>query len=331
MRITFASVKASRIPKVLSLCPDDERLAEYVNRAQEEMLTWGSWWGSIQRTQFCVTNGCLTWPREVANIEAIAVCKHSIPIRNAWYEFIGPIGIQTEHHHQPSLELVDRPNSCTFSDIAATGRKVRLYITSTDDVGKVVLLQGNDDTGVWIRNKYGSEWVDGERLTLADPYVESVSTFYPLTGIQKPVTSERILAYEYDPVADTIRAIGTYQPDETLPDYRRSFIPALHHIHHCGNCAASTITITANAKLQHIPVSKDSDWLIIGNLVALEHACKAIMFGENGDTAQEEIEIAKAKRALNDELYTMTGGVQHVRINRQGTANLNRVMGATYP
>lgn len=333
MRIPLVRAKNSRIPKLVNLCKEDERLyTDYINPAQERLLNAGRWWGTYQVAQFCVTNGCLVWPREVATIEQVAVCGTPIEIRNQWYQFVQDLG-----HIQSCDSCSSGRGSCrrhfameshgttpTFADIIPSGKKIRIYPTHASDVGKRVLLQGYDDNKIWIRNTDAGEWVDGEYVTLAMPYVDTVSNFSSLTGGQKDPTNSRLLVYELTVSTGAERSIAIWQPDEEYPQYQKSLIPGLSSIQ---NDCDDTVKVTAMVSLAFIPAEKDTDWLIIGNIPALEFMCKAIKLEEDNFEAEAVLNEKKAIRELQKELRKMTGDRTVINIRTQGTAHLERVFG----
>lgn len=324
MRTTFQMVMDSRIPKVLGLCSTSAELYEFVNEAQERLLQKGTWWGTVQRARFCASQGCLTWPREVAAIRAIAICDDGIPIRNGWYEFTGASWIREDGDCGP-LEMVDRGTACVYSDIISTGnaKKLRFYPTRAQDVGKRILVQGYDENSLWIRNLDGTTWVDGEYVTLGSPFADTVSTFSAITGVQKATTVDRVDVYELDTVLGTERQIGFWQASEIVPEYRRSFIP---DIDRCQCCSTTTsITVTALCKLKHVPVSIPTDYLIIGNIPALKDMALAIQRRENNEEALAQSLERSALRELVREKREMVGDITSIWIETQGTAPLCNV------
>lgn len=313
----------SRIPKALGLCSDSPELIEYVNEAQERLLQKGTWWGTVQRARFCASQGCLTWPREVAAIRAIAVCQDGIPIRNGWYEFTGASWIRDDGDCGP-LELVDRGTACTYSDIVGTGKKLRFYPTRSEDVGKRILVQGYDANSLWIRNEDSGVWVDGEYVTLGNPFGDTVSEMTALTGVIKDNTVDRVNVYELDIATGVERQIAFWQATEKVPEYRRSFIPDIDRCQCSASC--TSITVTALCKLKHIPVAIPTDFLIIGNIPALKDMCLSIHRRENNE---EQLALALERSALRElvrEKREMVGDVTSIWVETQGTAKLETVM-----
>lgn len=320
-RLTFADVKVM-LARVLTLPASDDRVAEYCSRAQERLLHKGKWVGTYGRFRVCVNDSCLTWPREIETIEAAAICKLPMTIRNDWYEFIssGP-GILTESCG-PGLTLVDRGDAVAFDDIKGTGKKLSLYADSAADVGKQVLVRYYDSNGNKVYSTVSGVVVEGEYLTLVAPpsYVQSTYEVMPggLYGVVKPETSRMVRLYEYDTVALTRRPIAYYEPDEINPVYRRSLVPGISDSCSTGEsedgCATKTLDIVG--KFRQRAVSNDTDALIIQSAEALRLMVQSIRKEENNlwdDAAKYE---ARATQVLNEQLahWMGDGKVQPIRV-----------------
>ena len=87
IRLRFSDVK-TECARVLKLNATDTRLADYVSRAQERLLYEGKWVGTMGRFRVCVTDSCLTWPREIETIESWIYCDTPGQVFSRWYEFM---------------------------------------------------------------------------------------------------------------------------------------------------------------------------------------------------------------------------------------------------
>lgn len=104
----------------LNLCPDDPRVDDIINRAQEYVVIHSRGEVLHQRIAVCVTNNCIVWPRQVASITDASICSQPIPLRNQWYEFL-PDGVGTYVGQQTcDLSAHDRGDVCAFDEIIAT-------------------------------------------------------------------------------------------------------------------------------------------------------------------------------------------------------------------
>lgn len=275
-------------------------------------MTRGHWWGLTQRIKVCLTNGCVTWPRHVAAIEALSVCDWPLTGRDQWFEFLdnGP-GQQSDTSY---LQWIDRGRAPTFDDItaAAPEKKVKVYADVAEAAGARILLQGYDEFNNWIRTEEpvaSGLWIDGEYVGInaATPQT-SVKKYTALTAVQKPVTNGVVRIYELNTTTSALKPLGFYEPDEKLPDYRRTLIAGLNNVGACCDGSGCTSkTIIAMVKLAFVPVSADADWCIIGNVAALKDACVAIQRLEQNRPQEFEYLMASAERELNKELLHYQG------------------------
>jgi len=326
VKLTVADIQNSRIPSVLGICSDDSRLLKWLNEAHQRLMQMpANWWGTTQKLQIYTDGNLITWPRQVAAPRAIKVCNKRAMLVNQWYSFLGPCDDCDTPTGPGCLRFEQDNNAPAFKDIAETGSNLRLYPANACDVGKQVLLQGYDEFGTWIRTKTADycntyDWVDGEYLTLAQPYVESAYGWLcsGLAAIQKPETVGDVQLREVQEDGTQI-VIGNYEPNETRPDYMRHRL-LVNDLSQCG-CSCGTTNnylVEAIVKLQHLDVAYETDQLVLGNLPAIKDAMRAVMFLENDDVKQAEYYWASAVRELVREARNFTSDVTHVRVSKQG-------------
>lgn len=287
--------------QILNLSASDPRWLSYLNQFLERVSHMGLWDRYVQPYQICVDRqACITWPRPILTIEAMDICNRPIPIRNGWFEYL-PNGPGRQTIRGCSIpNLIDRGRGYAMFDDLTVASVIRLYPRFTADIGKSVLIRGYDSNGQWVMTSGGT--TEGEILTLKTPYVDSTTIWMKQVFRQviKDDTRGPVTAFSYDaslPVppaspgpSDTpLTPLAVWEPNETVPDYRRSFIPALANLQRCcnGNTNNSTncdkTTVTVMAKLQHIPVSNDLDVLSVSNLGALKLGMLSIMLEERHD------------------------------------------------
>src|SRR6185503_13720414 len=307
------------ISRVLNISPDDPRFVAAVNEALHMLIIRMKAFGTVIRYQVCVINGCITFPRRIASIEAISVCNSPIIIRNGWFEFLetGP-GLQGDGEGSCNtgcggLQLFDRGTACTFADILGVNKKIKVYTHVAEAVDSMILIQGYDENFNWVRTLVSGVWTDGEYVSISTTPVTSVNFFSSITGIQKPITNGFVRLYEYDTTLLTQRAIAIYEPDEINPSYRRSLIPGLSHV---SGGACETKTVTCQVKLDFVPVRVDTDWLIPSNIPAIKNMIQSIAKAENNLFQEAAAWEARALRELNMELnhYNSSGAVVPVRL-----------------
>lgn len=314
MKLTLAQVKASTLPSVVNMPACDTRFLSLVNEAQQRLVMRpATWYDFHYKYQISVTDGNITWPREIASISAIAKCCNPIPLRNQWFEFIetgyGLRGCDSTTCTQFD-ESLDRGLSPLFTDLSGN-YKVKLYNDLASDDGDVVIVKGYDSDGNWLRTFYSGSYIDGERILTSSTGTLSSSTFSEITEIVKPVSDGAFRLYEYHASDSTQDQIGVYQWDETVPRYRRSYVGGI-----CD--PTDTQTINVIAKREFIPVRSDNDVLLIGNFPALKAMCAAILREDKGDHAAAMVDQARAYQVMDDEAQHYLGTGMKVPIRMEG-------------
>lgn len=340
------------MPELLNLSSTDPRLYQYINTFQERALSYGRWWGTTQLATFCITNGCIVLPREVAVIEALTLNGVPLQPRNQWYAFVTA--------HAPTLcgsancspglysgcgcgcgcgpfVSEDRLQVTSFATTTA-GQKIRFYFNAAD-IGKKVIVQGRNDSGVWVRSSFGGSVQDGEQVTFAQTggqnYTDTTTEWAVgnPAAIIKEVTSYAVLMYAVDEDGTVAQQLARYQPDETHPSYRRFYLPNFSTT--CGEDGESTVK--AIVSLNHVPVRTANDWLLFQNIAAYEDGTMAVrywregnrpqgdayFFGLNGPSRSRRGDVATVKMSgalptLQAELRKMTGDQTTVQVRRSG-------------
>lgn len=307
---------------------DTTRIAKYANDAVRRLIPKGDFVGTFGRYRICTAQDCLTWPRSIEAIRGVAVSTFPIGTHNGWYEFMQFTAGVLNSNKTNTLELLDRvtsPPPPTFNDITqgATNRKVQVVAAVSESASAKITLQGYDQNGQWIRTQVSGTWIDGEQVTISTTETNSTNYFTKLVRVIKPVTNGAVRLYEYNNTsAAVVKQLAYYEPDETLPNYRRSYIPALNRIAAGCNANCSEASVEVLAKLNAIPVSGLNDFLQIGNLPALVEEVRAIRKFENNLFAEGVAQEKLAVRYLNEELRNYDG-LDSVasRIDIHGAAN----------
>ena len=318
MRRTLANAldPSSRICEALNIPPSDARVKNYINRAQERLLTRGHWWGTTQIYTVSVSEQLFTLPPQFAAMEKISISGIPVSLRNEWYQFQqNCIGTVPNPNTAPSnLPIVDtggqalfRGNFPSFKDITS-GHLLRLQCDVAADVGTQVLVLGWDSNNNWVRTQTAGVWHDGEYITLAQsPGTLSATAWSRITDIQKPVTNGQIWGYDWDGSTNTL--IGNWLHWETNPAYQRYLLPTL---------PGTATQIDLVGKLGFYPVINNTDYLLIGNLEALRLAVMAVKLEEaqqfsaastylNGGMLKNGVRIEGAVPILEAELQHYTG------------------------
>ncbi len=139
-----------------------------------------------------------------------------------------------------------------------------------------------------------------------------------MTGVQKPDTNGVVRLYEYNTDTATQRALAYYEPDETVPQYRRSLIAGIGS----GGCTSGeceTKTVTVMAKLRFIPVVNDTDYLPIGNIPAIKDMVQSIRKMENNLFEEAKAYEASAINELDRELREHLGDGAKIQMTVTGS------------
>jgi hypothetical protein len=311
MRVTLADLRASRVPEALNIPPTDTRFAAYVNEATERLLRKGHWWGTTAKYAISVMSGYITLPRQIATIEKVSTDHIIKPVRDQWYEFLDN-GWGTREATTGTEEALFKGRYATISDVVPSDKKARIYCDLASDAGKKVLILGYDDDGNWIRTTQDGVVSDGEIIALAQsPGTYSTSKFSAITDVQAPTNLDgQWWLYSHSTVDDTESLLGNYQYDEIRPSYARYFFPALALI------TETPVLVEALVKLDFIPVARDTDYCLLGNIPALKRMCMAVKAEEENRFTDALALEAMAVKSLDEELahYLGAGYTQGINI-----------------
>lgn len=343
-RFRLYDLRFGRFSEVLGLCQGDvSGIAQLANAAQLRLLTCREmgetgWWGSWARTRFNLTQSSphLTLPRQIARVINLDVCQHPVRIQNEFFEFM-EFGIGKQPHWRGGtgsarcrfLEMYDRGTVPTFVDLPANSI-IRVYLTSGDDGGQRVLLQGLDTNGDTVYSQDGYNQVEGQFVSLVAPFVDLPFQLSRITGIQKDVTSAPVQIFAVDPTTGTQTLLLTMDPGEGVAGYRRYLINGLP-----ANCCgpqprtAQPLQVEGMAKLELIPVVVDTDYLLIQHEEALIAEAKAIRYGDMDSTSAKNMSAlhhTEAVRMLQGQLVHYLGKeMPAVVFAPFGSASLERV------
>lgn len=291
-KLTLGDVCPIVAPSV-NLCASDGRVRSLINRAEERLMGIGDWLGTFQVYQVCLNNNCLVWPRPVERITLMDVCGRPISVRTQWYEFLenGPGFVYSKSSTAPcafgcGMQLIDRGQTCLYSDISSSAKKLKIYADLTEGASARITFRGYDENQNWIQTEdppSSDLWIEGEKINLSGAPIITTKKYAPPGPlvVLKDVTKGPVRVYSYDdsltPAAQQL--IAVYEPGETRPTYRRSFIPGLQRTGTNGECVSSTVT--ALVKLRHIDAVSDLDTLVLQSTEAFRLACQAIRKEEN--------------------------------------------------
>jgi hypothetical protein len=331
MKVTLGDAK-TRIAKHLNLCATDARTTEYINEAQRRLIESGKWKGTYGKFTICVTDGCIAWPRQIETIESVALNQNVGTVRNDWFEFVESGYGLLDNKDNVGHQLIDRGESPTQKDMSGAGKKIRVYAFVAGDAGKTINIQGYDSNNNWVRTQSGSTYIDGETVTLVNGFVDTTTVFKSITGVRKDVTQANVQLYELtDASAPTLVDLATYEPDETLPSYRRSLIPSLGGAAGCEDGTDKKVAVTVIAKLRFINAVNDTDVLMVSDLYAIKNMANAIKLEENRDFGAASEYRNLAFDSLQNQLANYMGDgavpvLQMTNLNTHGGGGIESVI-----
>lgn len=318
-RTTLLDAKNEGLPSAIGRCADDAVFLTRLNTACRRLLKRGKYWGTFGRYRMCVTDGCLTLPPQIATLESVAVCGRPLRVHDQWFEFLeNGLGIQQVSSTTGSVCGVNgsgcagdakyRGRYPTFQDVTGTDKKLWLVCDLAADVGKEVLVMGYDENNNWIRTVQDGVMADGEVIALAQsPGTVSSNIFSIITDVQLNETRDGqcwlySLAPAYDPTTSDKVMLANYQYFETRPSYARYYIGGILSgtSDDNGNCSLTTVDVMA--KHDFIPAVKDNDYLVIGNLDALEFMIQALEKYRNAVSQAQVAEAMAFEKLAENEL-----------------------------
>jgi len=288
-RLTLADIRPILGPMINSSDLNDPLILQIFNEVQERFINSGKWKGSIVTLRYESSTGFVTMPYNYAAALALTYDRYPFPIFTQFHQYVeeGP-GKMDETLNWPGILIDLGDGYCTQDDIPAAG-VIRLYSSAADNAD-VVRVYGNLN-GVAVYDASGNE---GEAVTLAAPFVATTNQFTEITGITKPLTTARVYAKSWDGTTETL--VGTYQPNETRPRYRR----------YQTGVAEKEIRLICHRRF--IPTVAETDWIIPGNLSALRAGIQSRLFEDASDLDAADASFTRGISFLNDEAKTFRGG-----------------------
>lgn len=323
MKITVYDARVAGIFSDVGICESDmPSVCGMLNRATQRLLFCKEigeegWEGSYARVLFNVTRSSpyITAPREVIRLSAMDICRTPIRVQNQWFEFLDfGVGLQKANCGTQgvcsNMQAYDRGFVPTRVDMPA-GSILRTYWTNTGDDQTKIFFQGKDTNGNPIYSTFNGVPVNGVYAVIntGQTFVDTAYQFNELQNIAKDATMGPISLFAVDSQGNQT-LLETFAPSQTTASYRRYLIQNLPK--QCNDCdsSAGSVQVTALAQLAFVPVTNDSDFLIIGNLPALEHEIQAIRYEKMDSPNAKQQAVWHHKQAisyLNGELTATNG------------------------
>lgn len=326
----------------MGICTADTAVTAYCNDAQDRLLMdplapdegWYGGWITLALTATSV-NGTsyVTTPREICRLIDIAVCQNPLHIRNGFYEYLKyGSGLQPKTCAPTCsilFEAYERDNVPTLNSLLSTPQIIRAYLTDPRDSGRRVLIQGKDQNAqvILTTDPGTARSAPGEYLTLVSPFVDSTNQFSTISGIQKDETWGNIQFFQVDPTAGTEVPLSVMEPTEQSANYRRYLLNGANNLTTCCT-TGGTLQITAQGRLDYIPVFNETDYLTIPNVPALIEESMSIRFSRMDSSSasqQSALHHGRAIAYLNGQLDKQLGKVNTaVKVPIFGSNRLTR-------
>ena len=311
-RPNLAEFRALFPSEALGVCQSDPKVRNYCNESQERLLMdplapeegfWGGWVAMTFSASVAANNAAyITTPREVARLTNIAVCQKPIPLRNHFYEYLDfSPGLQPKTCNQnvcgAQFQGYARDNVCTLNPLLPTPQIIRVYPEDPRDLNRRVLIQGKDNNQMTVltTDPGTGQAGEGEYLTIKFPFVDSLNLFSELTGMQKDQTYGMIQLFQVDPTTGLEVALSAMEPNESTASYRRYLIAGIPNMNQC--CQSSgALQLSAQARLDFIPVVNETDYLTIPNVPALLEESQSLYFSrQDSSLAAQQAGIHHAR------------------------------------
>lgn len=294
-QLQLQDAKADRAIRIATgQCVDGPDFAALVNQGQRMLMKRGNWFGTEWLVKFCITDGCIAWPRFVGTVLGMRFCgsAESAFMQNQWYTILGQYcnGYQNWSGYGSGITVEDNGTAPCFNEVMCPeGKLIRYVVTKRPDLGKTVKIYGTAYGGQPLQERDDDgNWTNGLTITAADPFGSTTVLVTHITSVVREETQGPAWLYEYNATDDVQRQLAAYQPSETNPRYRRSKIRNWNNWW-MQTCTKSnqqpTRSLEALVKLEFIPATHDDDFLFIDDFDALALMIKAIRLGESDDNA----------------------------------------------
>jgi len=284
--------------------PNDVLFLQYLNRACQRMTNSGKWLGSIDEITIQPTEindsliGFVTLDRRHQSILGTNFRWCPAPVYSQWHKYTenGPGWVDPTWSYGGSL--IDCGDGWPSQRVITEGTSptLRFEISNPLDAGKIVRLFGKKDN----KTIFSSDG-EGVQLVTAFPFADTTQTFDKLTGIQKVQMLGNQTLHTVD--GATVYQIGEYEPTETRPCYHRyqtNILPT----------TGENRAIKILAQRRWVELVAETDWVIPGNLEALDSALRAQQQQDTYQTAAALALWGECYSILNQEARAQRGAAQ---------------------
>lgn len=277
-----------------------------INKATERTINSGLWNGSIGYAAFETVNNTFALPYEFLSVIGAQWFRCPVPVFGQFHQFvIGGPGQQIPDL-MPAGIVQDLGMYATASDPPTEGSNIKITLDLLIDSGKTFRLYG-DSNGRQIFDVFGQ----GMNLVVPYPSANTGGTvFDAVTGIQPPTSSSTsessmIGGFTVSSVAPdgTVTELAYCYPNQARPLFRRYSFGVTSN----SNTSVPA-AVTVLVRRRWMPVFKETDYVIPGNIGALQFAMQAVDTELSRNDATELWD--KCYAILNQELHALRGSIR---------------------
>ena len=243
----------------------------------------------------CIDGGCVTLPSEVETVLACNIGGHPALAHDQLFSFHlnGPGDFKSRCDYSwddSGLHPVYRDLRCPSQIVA--------FVENAEDDGASLRVFGYDNQNRPLRTKVAEVWQDGYIVPTIFGYAVpevGAPTISRITGIVKSVTAGSIRLSSFDSSTSTGTLLGVFEPNETVPQYRRLRI-------HGGSGWIRICYRKRTARVRSV-----HDRILLHSRPALVLALHALKFYRDSDLANGNAYEANATRMLTERESTLTG------------------------
>ena len=260
---------------------------------------------SLGELTVCVHNGCITLPRDVGTVLGVNVNGAPTLLQDQWFQYhINGPGMPGRGNHNNDGNsntrggggcgpIIEMGQVCTYRDLNCPAYLVA-EIDSAADNNKELRVFAYDVNG----NKIFTHDDEG---VLREGFVVPTVFGFPAPNSEAPAAVQ-IYRISKVPTLGFVRLsavnasdgasqgkIGYYEPNETLPTYRRIKVP---------NCSF----VRVKYKKANLTVTSQNDFVNIDNYEALILACRAVKFRNDDKYDAASAAEAEAARIWSEQI-----------------------------
>lgn len=290
---------------VLGSLFDSSDIIPLVNQATERIVNSGLWKGNIGYAAFESVDNTFSLPHEFLSVIGAQWFRCPIPVFGQFHDFvIGGPG-QPIPNLQPEGIVEDLGDGyATQYAIPEGGGTLRIVLDLLIDVGKAFWFMGEGSTREVF--SLGSQ---GMQIVTTGLTTNNATVFTQVTGIQPPLNADGSCAliggwtlYSVDGSGNATE-LGYYYPNQANPQFRWYRIGVTS-----ATNTSLPFAVTVLVRRRWIPVFKETDYVIPGNIGALKFAMQAIDTEASRNDANDLWD--KCYSALNQELHAVRGAIR---------------------